>query len=224
MIPARGGSKRIPRKNIRDFLGKPILAYAIETAQKSNMFKEIMVSTDDEEIADVALRYGAKVPFLRSDSAAADHATTFEAIAETIHKYKQTGFTYTYACCLYPCTPLLDPNTIKQAFEKLSSETLDCVFPVSLYSPPIQRALSFLDNGKITMRQPQYMNTRSQDLEKSYHDSGQFYFFHVETILEKQKLFTDNSGAILLSEMEMQDIDNLDDWDIAELKYQKKHH
>lgn len=218
IIPARGGSRRIPRKNVKDFLGKPIMAYSIKTAIDSGLFDEIMVSTDDNEIAEIALSYGAKVPFMRSVENSNDYATTIDVIAEVIDSYKKNGKEFEFACCIYPCTPLLIKEKLNDSFHLLKNNDFDCVFPIVKYGFPIQRAVK-VKNDLVEMFQPEYLITRSQDLEQSFHDAGQFYFFNVDKLIRKQKLLTDNTGYIELSEMESQDIDNLIDWKMAALKY-----
>ena len=219
IIPARGGSKRISRKNIKDFLGKPIIAYAIENAINSQLFDEIMVSTDDEVIAEIALGYGAKVPFKRSKKNSSDSATTIDVIKEVIFSYEKLGRQFEYASCIYPCTPLLSKEKLKESFYLLKKNNLDCVFPIIKYGFPIQRAVRLNDKGLIEMFQPEHLITRSQDLEDSFHDAGQFYSFNVNNLVSKQKLITELTGYIEVSEMEAQDIDNLVDWQLAELKY-----
>ena len=219
IIPARGGSKRIPKKNINFFLGKPIIAYAIETAINSKLFEEVMVSTDDHEIAEIALSYGAKVPFKRSEKNSNDFATTVDVIKEVILSYNNLGIKFEYASCIYPCTPLLSKERLLESFYLLEEKNLDCVFPVIKYGFPIQRAVRINDKGLIEMFQPEHLKARSQDLELSFHDAGQFYSFNINSLISKQKLVTDNTGYIEVSEMEAQDIDNLVDWELAELKY-----
>ena len=219
IIPARGGSKRIPRKNIKYFLGKPIIAYAIENAINSQLFDEIMVSTDDEVIAEIAISYGAKVPFKRSEKNSSDSATTIDVIKEVIFSYEKLGRKFEYASCIYPCTPLLSKEKLKESFYLLKKSNLDCVFPVIKYGFPIQRAVRLNDKGLIEMFQPEHLITRSQDLENSFHDAGQFYSFNVNNLMSKQKLITELTGHLEVSEMEAQDIDNLVDWQLAELKY-----
>ena len=219
IIPARGGSKRIPRKNMKDFLGKPIIAYAIENAINSQLFDEIMVSTDDEVIAEIASSYGAKVPFKRSEKNSSDSATTIDVIKEVIFSYEKLGRKFEYASCIYPCTPLLSKEKLKESFYLLKKSNLDCVFPVIKYGFPIQRAVRLNDKGLIEMFQPEHLITRSQDLENSFHDAGQFYSFNVNNLMSKQKLITELTGHLEVSEMEAQDIDNLVDWQLAELKY-----
>ena len=219
IIPARGGSKRIPRKNIREFLGKPIIAYSIEAALGSGLFDEVMVSTDDAEIAEVAVRYGAKVPFMRSHEASDDFATTAAVLNEVLLKYKSEGRVFDKACCLYPTAPLVGKAALVAAHEKLTAASLDTVFPVVKYSYPIWRSLK-VEDGKAVMNWPEHLNSRSQDLPAAYHDAGQFYWFRVDRFLQQQSLFTQNSGAVELDELEVQDIDSLTDWKLAELKYQ----
>lgn len=219
IIPARGGSKRIPKKNIKHFLERPIIAYAIEQAINSKLFDEIMVSTDDEIIAQTAKRYGAKFPFKRSRKNSSDYATTFDVIKEVISSYEKVGKKFEYACCIYPCAPLLSISKLKQSFTLLKKNNLDCVFPIVRFGFPIQRSVRLNDNGLVEMFQPEHLTTRSQDLEPSYHDAGQFYFFKVDNLISKKKLLTDLTGHVELSEIEAQDIDNLVDWKLAELKY-----
>lgn len=219
IIPARGGSKRIYKKNIKSFLDRPIISYSIEAALTSGLFEEVMVSTDDKEIAKVALSFGAKVPFLRSEKNSNDYATTIDVIIEVINEYKKIGEEFEYTCCIYPCAPLLSKNKLRESFQKLITFDLDCVFPIVRFGFPIQRAVK-IDNGNLVkMFQPEFMQTRSQDLEPSFHDAGQFYFFKTEEVVQSQKLWTANTGFIELTEIESQDIDNLIDWDLAVLKY-----
>ncbi len=219
IIPARGGSKRIPRKNIRNFLGKPIIAYSIEAAINSQLFDEVMVSTDDNEIAKVAEDYGAIVPFLRSKETSNDYATTFDVIKEVINEYKTVGKDFDYVCCIYACAPFVTSDKLENSFELLIDKEYDSVFPVMPFGFPIQRALKQVSNT-VHFFYPEFALTRSQDLEKSYHDAGQFYWMNMKTCLEKNRILTENTGCITLSEMEGQDIDNEVDWKLAELKYE----
>lgn len=223
IIPARGGSKRIPRKNIKDFFGKPIIAYSIQAAVESELFDEVMVSTEDQEIADVATSFGAKVPFLRSKENADDYSTTIDVIKEVVAMYQDSGKRFNYGCCVYPTAPFVNSEILIKAGTLLIKEKFDVVFPVLEYSYPIQRALKSNSNGKMEMFYPKYLKTRSQDLERSFHDSGQFYFFETKKIIEANSLWTKNTGTILLKPSEGQDIDTLDDWSEAELKYKLTH-
>ena len=219
IITARGGSKRIPRKNIKSFLGKPIIAYAIESALQSDLFDKVMVSTDDDEIASVAKGYGASVPFIRSQKNSDDYATTVDVLLEVLMAFEQSGEHFDYGCCLYPTAPFVTPQLLREAYDKLIKDQLDTVFPVLPFSSPIQRALKIGSNGKIGMFQPEHLQTRSQDLEPAFHDCGQFYWFDIKALKKNAKLWTANSGVMILSEMEAQDIDNLEDWKVAEFKY-----
>jgi N-acylneuraminate cytidylyltransferase len=220
IIPARSGSKRIPKKNIRNFLGKPIIAYSIETALKSGVFDEVMVSTDDVEIAELAMSYGAKVPFYRSKENADDFATTFDVINEVIAEYQKLHKQFDQACCFYATAPLVSAKSINDAFSLLEKNKFDTVFPAIRFGFPIQRAIQIDGNQKMSLIAPEHEQTRSQDLEPAYHDAGQFYVFNIKDILKKGKLWTDNTGIIEISENSAQDIDNEVDWQLAELKYQ----
>lgn len=218
IIPARGGSKRIARKNIKDFLGKPIIAYSIEAAMESGLFDEVMVSTDDNEIAEIAKKYGAKVPFLRSDKNANDYATTMEVIEEVLDSYNNIlNITFEKACCIYPTAPFIQIQHLKEGLSKLTKNNLTSVFPIVAFNYPVFRGIEIQKDGKVKMVWPEYLNSRSQDLKAIYHDAGQWYWFNTEKIGES--LFTNNSSSIVLSEHEVQDIDTIIDWKIAEIKY-----
>lgn len=218
IIPARGGSKRIPRKNIKSFLGKPIIAYSIEAALKSNLFDEIMVSTDDDEIAKIAREFGAEVPFLRSNDNANDYAVLADVIEEVIENYKNKKNNFDTICCILPTAPFVTSNKIIEAYNKLLEGNFDSVFPVLEFSFPIQRSLKIKDD-KVAMVWDEYLNSRSQDLEPRYHDSGQFYWLKSTSFNKEKKLFTVNSGATVISELHAQDIDTETDWKLAEIKY-----
>lgn len=219
IIPARGGSKRIQKKNCKDFLGKPIIAYSIEVALNSNLFDEVMVSTDDKEIAEIALKYGAKAPFIRSEANSNDYATTFDVIKEVISFYQKYNFIFTQACCLYATAPLITVQNLNKAFSIMAKEKFSTVFPVIRFGFPIQRAIEMVDNHKFKILYPEHELTRSQDLKPYFHDAGQFYAFKIEDVLKQEKLYTDNSGIFEISENEAQDIDNQIDWEMAEMKY-----
>lgn len=220
IIPARGGSKRIPRKNIKNFLGKPIIAYSIEAAIKTGLFDEVMVSTDDKEIAEIAIKYGAKVPFLRTEKASNDFATTFEVIQEVILKYQNLGLNFDETCCLYSCAPFITSLKLSESLEIMLNGKFDSVFPVMAFGFPIQRALKLSDNGKIDFYYPEHSLTRSQDLAPSFHDAGQFYWMKTEVCMLQNKILTNNTSSIIITELEGQDIDNEVDWKLAELKYE----
>ncbi len=221
IIPARGGSKRIPRKNIRDFLGKPVIAYSIEAALKSGLFDEVMVSTDDEEISRIAQQYGASVPFVRSEESANDYATLADVLSEVINEYDQRGMTFDTVCCLLPTAPLVTHTDLINGYDKLR-EGYDSVCPVVAFSYPILRSLELNETGILRMKWPEYASTRSQDLQPAYHDSGTFYWIKRETLIQEKKLFATNGSAIVLDECSVQDIDTLTDWKLAELKYKLK--
>jgi len=218
IIPARGGSKRIPRKNIKNFLGQPIIAYSIEAAIKSNLFDEVMVSTDDKEIAEIAIKHGAKVPFYRSKKTSNDYAGLTDVIIEVINQYNKQGTVFDNVCCILATAPFISDEDLINSFSKLENSNFDSVFPVVKYSFPIQRAMQF-DKDKIKMIWPENMTKRSQDIESSYHDAGLFYWTRVNVLVEKNKLWTDNTTAIEIREQTAQDIDTPEDWTIAELKY-----
>lgn len=219
IIPARGGSKRIPRKNIKSFLGKPIIAYSIQAALQSGLFSDIIVSTDDIEIAEIAKAYGAQVPFLRSNETANDFATTFDVIKEVIQEYNIRNKSFDYVCCLYACAPFVKPENLISGFDLLIQRKFDSVFPIIPFSFSIQRALKF-NHEKVSFFYPEFSLSRSQDLENAFHDAGQFYWMNTNDCLNKNGILTDNSGAIVISELEGQDIDNEVDWKLAELKYE----
>ncbi|MBY0353731.1 pseudaminic acid cytidylyltransferase [Candidatus Babeliales bacterium] len=218
IIPARGGSKRIPRKNIKSFLGQPIISYSIQAALQAGCFDEVMVSTDDVEIADIAKNVGAQVPFIRSASNADDHAMLADVIEEVLLEYHKQGKNFTYFCCILPTAPFVSAQRLKEGFAMLTESKVDSVVPVVRFSYPVQRAVR-VDDDKLSMLWPENYNKRSQDLEPVYHDCGQFYFMKSQSLLEQKQLFAKNTMAIKLSELEVQDIDSLEDWKIAELKY-----
>lgn len=220
IIPARGGSKRIPRKNIKNFLGKPIIGYSIEAALQSGLFDEVMVSTDDKQIAEIAKNLGAKVPFLRSDVTSDDFASTYDVIYEVIKNYNERGKAFTNICCIYPTSPLLKINQLKLGLDLLIKGDYTSVFPIVRYSYPILRSLRLEEGNRVTMNFPEYQLSRSQDLPDSFHDAGQFYWCNWVLLLQEGQMFTQNSAGIILDEIQVQDIDNLTDWKLAELKYQ----
>ena len=222
IITARGGSKRIPRKNIKEFLGKPIIAYTIEAALASNMFDQVMVSTDDDEIAEIAKKYGAKVPFMRSEKTSNDFATTADVLNEVIDEYKKLGESFEYMCCLYPTAPFVTPDAIGQAMKILEDNGADTVLPVVKFSFPPQRGVVMKD-GYLTPKYPECMPMRSQDLEPMYHDAGQFYCMKVSSFLEQGKVVMDKTMPYMQDDMNVQDIDTPEDWAIAEVKYKVLH-
>ncbi len=223
IITARGGSKRIPRKNVKNFMGKPMLAYAIDAALSSGVFDEVMVSTEDEEIAKIAKECGAKVPFMRSSEAANDYTPTFDVLKEVIEMYKNSGKEFDSLCCIYPCVPFLTGETLKNAYEIFSSSDCDTLVPVVRFSFPIQRAFRVDENGFLKYREPEHALTRSQDLEPMFHDVGMFYFADIKEMLKNGKLVGNSAAYIEMDEVQVQDIDNETDWEMAEMKYKILH-
>lgn len=218
IITARGGSKRIPRKNIKEFLGKPILLYSIEAALAAGIFDEVMVSTEDEEIAEIAMAAGAKVPFFRSADTANDYATTAEVIEEVVMTYEKLGQTFDYICCIYPTAPFLTGDAIKTAMTTLKENEADTVLPVVRFSFPPQRCVVVRD-GKLVPKWPEDMLKRSQDLEPYYHDCGQFYCLRTKSFLEQKQIIMKNTFPFYQEEVMVQDIDTMEDWHLAEVKY-----
>jgi pseudaminic acid cytidylyltransferase len=220
VITARGGSKRIPRKNIKEFRGLPVIAYPIKAALESGCFELVMVSTDDTEIASVAESFGAEVPFLRSAETANDTATSASVIAEVLAEWKRRGRSFEDVCCLYPTAPFLTGEKIKRAHELLQVSRASALISVVRFDYPVQRALRMVE-GKISLRMPEFKDSRSQDLEPFYHDAGQMYWLHGREFLKRMSFFTDDAVGFELSETEVQDIDTMEDWEIAELKHQR---
>ncbi|MBR1650011.1 MAG: pseudaminic acid cytidylyltransferase [Lachnospiraceae bacterium] len=218
IITARGGSKRIPHKNIKEFLGKPIICYAIEAAIGSRVFDEVMVSTDDPIIADIAKDAGAKVPFMRSEKNAGDFATTADAIREVLDAYKKEGREFDEAAVIYPTAPFVTAEKLRDAMSILNEKSADSVLPVVRFSFPPQRAF-VLNEDRLGFAHEEYAMARSQDLQPYYHDCGQFCCFRTKVFLKENKLVTDNTVAVIYPESEVQDIDTLEDWKIAEIKY-----
>lgn len=219
IITARGGSKRIPFKNIKLFHNKPIIAYSIEAAINSGIFDEVMVSTDDPAIAEIATKCGAVVPFMRSRETSDDHSTTADVLKEVITKYNAVGKRFFYACCIYPTAPFITGEKLSTAFELLLKWEADSVIPVTKFSFPIWRSFK-MENNKISYNWPEFAPRRSQDLLPAYHDCGQFYFFNCDRFLESGKLVTENTYGLEVPESEVQDIDNEEDWKIAEIKFE----
>lgn len=214
IIPARGGSKRIPRKNIKPFMGKPIMAYSIEAALESELFDEVMVSTDDNEFAEVARQYGANVPFMRSNATANDHATLSEVIDEVVEMYKAKGHGFDNFCCLLSTAPFVTAEQLQESYRIFIENKFDSLRPVVRFDFPIQRAFRMAEDNTVSFMQPEYMNTRSQDLEKAYHDAGLFYWGTCSVGFKGKKW-----GGYEIDEAVCQDIDTESDWRMAEMKY-----
>lgn len=219
IITARGGSKRIPKKNIKDFMGKPMIAYAIDAAKKSDLFDEVMVSTDSKEIADIAKKYDAKVPFMRSEKTSNDLATTYDVLEEVILEYEKMGKHFDNIVCIYPCVPFLTGEILRNAYNIFVSKDYDSLVPVVRYAFPIQRAFIVDKNSYLKYREPENMLKRSQDLEPMYHDVGMFYFSKTVYLLKNKSLVGKKTAYIEMDETQIQDIDNDNDWKMAELKY-----
>lgn len=222
IITARGGSKRIPKKNIKEFCGKPIIAYSIEAALESGLFDEVMVSTDSEEIAEVAKRFGAKVPFMRSAETSNDYATTRDVLLEVLSEYEKRGKTFDTMVCVYPTAPFITAKRLVEANEIFEKKGANRLVPVVRFSFPPQRGY-VVQEDELKFKWPEYMSARSQDLEPFYHDAGQFYFYRVSDYLENDGNASSKVVPLELSDMEVQDIDNEDDWKIAEFKYSYFH-
>lgn len=219
VIPARGGSKRIPRKNIRGFCGKPILAYSIAAARESGLFDRVMVSTDDMEIAEVARAHGAEIPFLRPAELADDFTGTNAVVKQAIAWHLEQGFAVKHACCLYATAPFVTAEDLRAAYQGLAESGKAYVFSVARYPYPIQRALRLLPEGGVEMFEPQHRSTRSQDLEPAYHDAGQFYWGTAQAFLDDLPTFAPHSLAYVLPAYRVQDIDTEEDWRRAEWLY-----
>ena len=219
VIPARGGSKRIPRKNIKDFSGKPMIAWAISIAQESNLFEEIIVYTEDDEIADVARSWGAITPFVRPANLADDMTPTVPVVAHAVESCCSFGWEIEYACCIYPCVPFLQVSDLCHALKMLLECNADFVYPVTEYAHPIQRAMRRLSTGKMQFYSPEFELTRTQDLESSYHDAGQFYWGKSAAWLEHKKMHTDGLG-MPIPNWRVVDIDSEDDWIRATRSFQ----
>lgn len=219
IIPARGGSKRIPRKNIKLFAGLPIIAYSIKAAQESNLFDRIIVTTDDEEIANIAREFGAQIPFMRPKELSDDHTATIPVIAHAIQTLQTNGDVIDAACCIYATAPFVRPQDIVNAYHALVTKHKHYAFPVTTFPFPIQRAVMRDQEGNIEMFYPEHFSTRSQDLEEAYHDVGQFYWGTPDAWLGGKPIFSDAATTIVLPRHLVQDIDTMEDWMCAELMH-----
>lgn len=218
LIMARGGSKRIPRKNIKLFLGFPIIKYPIIAAIKAKIFDEVMVSTDDKEIATTAVSFGAAIPFIRSKKNSDDYAMTIDVIFEVIREYRKRGVYFDYICCIYPTAPFITADKLVRSFRLLKEKNADAVIPVMRVSYPFQKTLK-IENGWLKMMWPKKRGVRNQDFLPTYHDCGQFYFLKTKSLLAQKRIFAKKTVPFELPETETQDIDNEADWKVAELKY-----
>jgi pseudaminic acid cytidylyltransferase len=220
IIPARGGSKRIPQKNIRDFLGKPIISYSIEIAKESKLFERIIVSTDDNEIAETATKYGAEVPFVRPSNLSDDYTGTHDVVGHAVKWLIDSGIKVENVCSIYPTAPLIQKKDLAKGFDLIKSGEWESVFAATKFSYPIFRSFHFTENGGLKMFFPDHYHSRSQDLVEAMHDAGQFYWANAKVWMQPPKQYNKNSTVILLPEWRVQDIDNLEDWKRAELIYQ----
>lgn len=219
VIPARGGSKRIPRKNIRTFAGRPILSWPVKAALDSGLFSTVMVSTDDGEIAGIAREAGAEIPFMRDAKTADDHATLMDVLAEVVGRYGDQGQSFDAVCCILPTAMLISVEALRRGHEMFAAGDYDSVFPVVPFAAPIQRALRRDEAGTVSMFQPEHYQSRSQDLEPAYHDAGQFYWMSGQACLDRTPIFSGRAGSFVMDETEVQDIDTETDWKLAELKH-----
>lgn len=216
IIPARGGSRRIPGKNIKHFAGKPIIAYSIEAAKVSGIFDRIIVSTDSDEIAKVAIAHGAEIPFIRPKELSDDHTPTAPVIAHAIHWFRDRGYSPELACCIYATAPFVKPEFIKEGYDTIVKHNVTSVFSVTTYSFPILRSLRITNKGTLAMFWPEHELTRSQDLPEAYHDAGQFYWLKVDSFLKSGKIYTSDAMPVILPRYLVQDIDTQEDWITAE--------
>ena len=219
VIPARGSSKRMPLKNIKIFNGKPIIAYSIEAALKSNCFDHVIVSTDDDKIAEVAKKYGAQVPFIRPAELSNDYIGTIPVIQHTIEWFENNNNSIKNVCCLYATAPFIQPKVLSRAYQQFKDLNSDYCFSVTSFVFPIQRAIKLVKKNKVSMLYPEYFNIRSQDLEEAYHDAGQFYWGKAQAFIDELPIFSEVASPYILPRYLVQDIDTMDDWLRAEAMY-----
>lgn len=218
IITARGGSKRIPGKNIKSFCSRPIIEYSIEAAAGAGIFDEVMVSTDDDMIAEISRKAGAKVPFMRSSQNSGDFTSTVDVLNEVFDKYEEMDYTFDYACCIYPTAPFVTAEKLKKAMELLENEKGSMLMPVTRFSYPPQRGM-IIENSRLSYKYPENYKIRSQDFEPIFHDCGQFYCYSVPEFKKAKGIITSGIIPYEILETEVQDIDNETDWIIAEMKY-----
>lgn len=216
IIPARGGSKRIPKKNIRLISGQPAISYPINLAKNSGLFQKVFVSTDDNEIAEVSRRLGAVIPFIRRPELSGDFTTTIDVISDAAKLLIQQGNYFDYICCIYPVTPLLKMERLYEAFDTLNNGVWDYVFPAIEFSSPVERGLQKSKSGQVKFTHEEYLNVRTQDIEASFHDAGQFYFGKTEAWINKKPILNGNSTFIELNKYEVLDVDNFQDWEFMD--------
>ena len=218
VIPARGGSKRIPRKNIKSFCGQAMISYSIKAALESKCFDQVIVSTDDAEIAKVSKLFGAEILFIRPEELSDDFTGTNDVVKHAINWFIEHNIVVDYACCIYATAPFVNQKYLKEGFEKLQSSNKSFAFSVTSFGYSIQKAFK-INNNEISMFYPQYLMSRSQDLENAYHDAGQFYWGKAQAFLDNEVMFSDKTIPVVLPRYLVQDIDTLEDWDRAELMY-----
>jgi N-acylneuraminate cytidylyltransferase len=218
IIPARSGSKRLPGKNIKEFHGRPIISYSIELAIKSKLFNEVIVSTDDNEIAEIAKKYGANVPFMRSKKNSNDYATTYDVLEEVIDYYKTKNLFFEYICCLYPAAPLIKEEFMINCFKQILKNKNTTVFPALKFDYPILKAFS-LEHENLNFLFPENKNRRTQDTKIFYHDAGQFYWINTNKLFEHKEILTTDSFGLVIPSIYAQDIDCINDWMLAEIKF-----
>ena len=216
VIPARGGSKRIPRKNIRLFCGKPMITWSIEAALDSGCFDRIVVSTDDPEIADIACQCGAEVPFTRPPELSDDHTGTIPVIAHAVRWHQAQGLAPAKVCCIYATAPFVRVDDLREGLAQLDSTGCDYAFSVTSYAFPIQRAVRITEGNRVAMFNPEHFNTRSQDLVEAFHDAGQFYWGRAQAWLDSLPIFSSDTVPVVLPRHRVQDIDTQEDWERAE--------
>lgn len=221
IVPARGGSKRIPRKNIRPFRGKPMVAWSIEAALGSGVFDDVMVSTDDDEIADTAKAYGATVPFFRSAKTSDDFATTADVLLEVLDGYAERGHRVEWACCIYATAPFVRSADLAEGLDRIRTQNWSALLPVASFDYPIWRSLDRSPSGQVHLHFPEHVNARSQDLKAAYHDAGQWYWFRPDDLRRDRTLLGPNTGSLVLPSTHVQDIDTEEDWFLAELKHER---
>ena len=219
IIPARGGSKRIPNKNIKDFFGKPVISYAIETAIKSNLFDEIMVSTDSEEIKKISISSGASVPFMRSKINATDNSTIYDVIVEVVKEYSKKNINFGYGCCIFPISPLTNSEILNKCYQILTNGKYHSVLPLSHSDQPIERALKLDKSNRLKFDNSEVFRKMGQDFEPSYFDTGQFCWFNIKQTINTGSLISSNSKGIILNQFEYQDVNTLDEWEMLKIKY-----
>jgi len=223
IIPARGGSKRIPRKNIKLFCGKPIIAYSIAAARRTTLFDKIIVSTDDHEIADIAREWGAQIPFMRPQNLSDDYATTMDVMKHAIGWLNQNDAVYTAACCIYPTAPFVRVSDLKKGHALLNNPHIEFAFPVTTFPSSIFRALELRRDNELKMFWPEHIHTRTQDLPEAYFDAGQFYWGKTNAFLNKEAIFKGHASPVIIPRHLAHDIDTPEDWKQAELFYQILH-